>query len=607
MTRSHSSNQQLKSNNHQQTSSPLDHVAAAFNHFRPDNLPPKSPHEQQQTTAQLAKHEMNARQKRYNEAERLTTQRHAEYAKAQAEQRRAALRDAAMAQCTQRWMRDVIPNWSNHNDITLQQQSRLKARQLIQSEGMTPNIRSIMWPLCLQNHSLVIQQYITHKQYMQWLQRSERIIQRMKQYETKRIQQLQQHSLQFALSTQGFKQQQSNDTALSMNGHSKSANHSRSNSAQHQQQQQNDVNLSIDDERQEDESQLRIAFHSIDTDCARTLPELSFFQQPECLLHVELQRLLRTYCVMCCEYKRAQCRKKRASSSSSSVVHKNALSLSYVQSMSYLAAHLLLYISNPYTAFTCFVSLVSHPLLCQFLKLEQQSLIKHYSLWNELLHTHCPLLATHCEQQGVTCDLYLVEWVLTLLTKSLAIDVVSQLWDALLIRCMSSSSSSSSAAAAAAYNNRHSLSLHDAAARRHSSSSFLHVHGLEISESSRRSSINSCMNNNNLSNHHSASAPTSRHTSRRNSRNSIGDLASASISNHDASDSDSIDYLYRLLLGMIQCCEATLLQASDLGQLLRLLKGEAMQGLDAHQVIIAAEQIKFTQQQLAQLSRILQS
>ena len=52
-----------------------------------------------------------------------------------------------------------------------------------------------------------------------------------------------------------------------------------------------------------------------------------------------------------------------------------------------------------------------------------------YRFFMDLLHEHSPALSFHLTAQGVTPDLYLLEWCMTLFCKRLKLDVVGRVWD----------------------------------------------------------------------------------------------------------------------------------------------------------------------------------
>ena len=56
----------------------------------------------------------------------------------------------------------------------------------------------------------------------------------------------------------------------------------------------------------------------------------------------------------------------------------------------------------------------------------------YYATYTALLRDNLPALWQHMEAEGVTPDLYLVDWLYTLFSKSLPLDVVCRIWDVFL-------------------------------------------------------------------------------------------------------------------------------------------------------------------------------
>ena len=56
----------------------------------------------------------------------------------------------------------------------------------------------------------------------------------------------------------------------------------------------------------------------------------------------------------------------------------------------------------------------------------------YYATYTALLRENLPALWQHMEAEGVTPDLYLVDWLYTLFSKSLPLDVACRIWDVFL-------------------------------------------------------------------------------------------------------------------------------------------------------------------------------
>ncbi|XP_043197718.1 TBC1 domain family member 12-like isoform X1 [Amphibalanus amphitrite] len=140
-------------------------------------------------------------------------------------------------------------------------------------------------------------------------------------------------------------------------------------------------------------------------DVARTFPQLGLFQKGG-PYHDLLHELLGTYA----------CYRP---------------DVGYIQGMSFIAAVLLLN-TDPEDAFVCFANLLNRPFLFSFFQLDQSMMSAYYATYTALLRENLPALWQHMEAEGVTPDLYLVDWLYTLFSKSLPLDVACRIWDVFL-------------------------------------------------------------------------------------------------------------------------------------------------------------------------------
>lgn len=96
--------------------------------------------------------------------------------------------------------------------------------------------------------------------------------------------------------------------------------------------------------------------------------------------------------------------------------------------MSFLAATLLLNL-DLCEAFVSFANLLNRPLLHAFFRLDQVKMSQFYSAFDALLKTHLPKVHFHLYTLNLTPDLYLTEWIYTLYSRSLPLDLASRVWD----------------------------------------------------------------------------------------------------------------------------------------------------------------------------------
>jgi len=106
--------------------------------------------------------------------------------------------------------------------------------------------------------------------------------------------------------------------------------------------------------------------------------------------------------------------------------------IGYVQGMSYLAAMLLLYLPI-YPAFVGFCNLLNSPSVLGLYRLEPQAVACRAALFLRLCSAQLPHVAECIEEAGLTPEMFLIEWFMTLYTKCLPIDVASVVWDLFLL------------------------------------------------------------------------------------------------------------------------------------------------------------------------------
>jgi TBC1 domain family member 14 len=99
--------------------------------------------------------------------------------------------------------------------------------------------------------------------------------------------------------------------------------------------------------------------------------------------------------------------------------------------MSFLAAILLLNMDAS-DAFICLANLLNNDYLMACFRMDQLKINRYFKLHQILFQFNMPKLFDHFEEQKVKPDLYLIDWVFTLFSRSLPLDVVSRVWDVYL-------------------------------------------------------------------------------------------------------------------------------------------------------------------------------
>jgi hypothetical protein len=96
--------------------------------------------------------------------------------------------------------------------------------------------------------------------------------------------------------------------------------------------------------------------------------------------------------------------------------------------MSFLAATLLLNLEVS-DAFISFSNLLNRPLLHAFFRLDHAKMADFYAGFEALLKSQLPKVYSHFLALNLTPDLYLQEWIYTLYSRSLPLDLASRVWD----------------------------------------------------------------------------------------------------------------------------------------------------------------------------------
>ena len=99
--------------------------------------------------------------------------------------------------------------------------------------------------------------------------------------------------------------------------------------------------------------------------------------------------------------------------------------------MSCLAAILLLNMEAS-EAFVCLANMLDMAYLNACFRMDHAKMNKYFRVHQVLFEYNLPRLYAHFERERVKPDLYLIEWVFTLFSKSLPLDVMSRVWDVFL-------------------------------------------------------------------------------------------------------------------------------------------------------------------------------
>ena len=170
--------------------------------------------------------------------------------------------------------------------------------------------------------------------------------------------------------------------------------------------------------------------HNLDLiqyDLPRTFPTLGFFHEEGGQMNIGLKNVLHAY----------------------AVYNPN---IGYVQGMSYIVAMLLLYLDEV-DAFICLSNILhrrsdsdttgknsnrnsySHigTDLIGFYRLKKDAIDKYVNLFNYFFEETLPLLYSYMTEAGITSEMYLLDWNLSLFSKALPLEAAARIWDIYLM------------------------------------------------------------------------------------------------------------------------------------------------------------------------------
>ncbi|XP_030630953.1 TBC1 domain family member 12 [Chanos chanos] len=100
----------------------------------------------------------------------------------------------------------------------------------------------------------------------------------------------------------------------------------------------------------------------------------------------------------------------------------------YVQGMSFIAAVLILNLEEA-DAFIAFANLLNKPCQMAFFRVDHDLMLKYFAAFEVFFEENLPRLFKHFQSYNLTPDLYLIDWIFTLYSKSLPLDVACRVWD----------------------------------------------------------------------------------------------------------------------------------------------------------------------------------
>jgi hypothetical protein len=111
--------------------------------------------------------------------------------------------------------------------------------------------------------------------------------------------------------------------------------------------------------------------------------------------------------------------------------------LSYVQGMTYLGAMLLRFLPDVKSSFIALVHLVDQPLLADFFHVQTDQIRRKFKLFDQLFRENLPQLAAKFQQKRLLCDVYVMEWFISLFASALPVSLAVHTWDGYLLEVQS--------------------------------------------------------------------------------------------------------------------------------------------------------------------------
>jgi Rab-GTPase-TBC domain len=106
--------------------------------------------------------------------------------------------------------------------------------------------------------------------------------------------------------------------------------------------------------------------------------------------------------------------------------------IGYVQGMSFLGAMLLLNVEAT-DAFMLLCNMLNSPMLQAFYRVNMPEMEKYFGAFSQALQRVSPRAYANMRDVHVSPHLYLVDWVMTLFSRSLPLELAARVWDMFLL------------------------------------------------------------------------------------------------------------------------------------------------------------------------------
>ncbi|KAB0390383.1 hypothetical protein E2I00_007209 [Balaenoptera physalus] len=99
-----------------------------------------------------------------------------------------------------------------------------------------------------------------------------------------------------------------------------------------------------------------------------------------------------------------------------------------VQGMSFIAAVLILNLEEA-DAFIAFANLLNKPCQLAFFRVDHSMMLRYFATFEVFFEENLSKLFLHFKSYSLTPDIYLIDWIFTLYSKSLPLDLACRVWD----------------------------------------------------------------------------------------------------------------------------------------------------------------------------------
>lgn len=106
--------------------------------------------------------------------------------------------------------------------------------------------------------------------------------------------------------------------------------------------------------------------------------------------------------------------------------------IGYVQGLSYVAGSLLLQMDK-FQSFVCLMNITLNPNILPFYRLEEKGIRQRIEIFNDIFMCNLPALFERFSSLEILSEHFLLDWLMTLYTRNLHLDLAVRIWDVYMI------------------------------------------------------------------------------------------------------------------------------------------------------------------------------